>query len=74
MLSTSVLRARGQADVGNALIMREEGALLDRTPVNSRLCAVQLDGSVLVDSNRLQHGCLFVVSVYTTTEFSSSEV
>lgn len=45
---------RGQPGVGTALSMRAERELLYWVPVNCRLCAVRLDGSVCIKSSRLE--------------------
>lgn len=49
-----------------------ECALFDWISGKIHLCGVQLGGSVLVDTSRLKHRCLFVVSVYAPTDCSSS--
>ncbi|VDP57609.1 unnamed protein product [Schistosoma margrebowiei] len=54
--------SRGQAGVGIALSMRAEQALLEWIPVNSRLCAVRLNGSVRTRKDRDTRRYLFVVS------------
>ena len=66
--------ARGQAGVGIALSRKAESALLDWFPVNSRLCAVRLNGSVRVRRNKNSRRCLFVVSVYAPTDNSSDDL
>lgn len=48
--------------------MRAEHAFLDWTLIDGHLCAVRLDGSAIVNSSRLKHHSLFVVSVYGLTE------
>ena len=48
----SIASSRGLAGVGIALSMRAEQALLEWIPVNSRLCAVRLNGSVRTRRNR----------------------
>lgn len=66
-------RAHGQAGVGIALNCASERALIDWIPVNSRLCAVRLNGSVRVNRGSNRRRCLFVVSVYAPTDCSSDE-
>ncbi|CAH8648439.1 unnamed protein product [Schistosoma mattheei] len=66
--------SRGLAGVGIALSMRAEQALLEWIPVNSRLCAVRLNGSVRTRKDRDTRRCLFVVSAYAPTDCSSDEV
>jgi len=65
--------ARGLYGVGVALSPRAERALLDWIPVNSRLCAVRLAGSIKVNANRHGKRCLFVVSAYAPTDGSSEQ-
>ena len=65
--------ARGLCGVGVALSPRAEQALLDWIPVNSRLCAVRLSGSIKVNVDRYDRRCLFVVSAYAPTDCSSEE-
>ncbi|CAH8613030.1 unnamed protein product, partial [Schistosoma mattheei] len=66
--------SRGLAGVGIALSMRAEQALLEWIPVNSRLCAVRLNGYVRTRKDRDTRRCLFVVSAYAPTDCSSDEV
>ena len=66
--------ARGQAGVGIALSRKAENALLDWFPVNSRLSAVRLNGSVKVSRNKNSRRCLFVVSIYAPTDCSSDDL
>ncbi|CAH8485715.1 unnamed protein product [Schistosoma margrebowiei] len=66
--------SRGLAGVGIALSMRAEQALLEWIPINSRLCAVRLNGSVRTRKDRDTRRCLFVVSAYAPTDCSSDEV
>ncbi|CAH8440761.1 unnamed protein product, partial [Schistosoma bovis] len=54
--------------------MRAEQALLEWIPVNSRLCAVRLNGSVRTRKDRDTRRYLFVVSAYAPTDCSSDEV
>ncbi|CAH8635224.1 unnamed protein product [Schistosoma curassoni] len=54
--------------------MRAEQALLEWIPVNSRLCAVRLNGSVRTQKDRDTRRCLFVVSAHAPTDCSSDEV
>nr|CAX83711.1 endonuclease-reverse transcriptase [Schistosoma japonicum] len=54
--------------------MRAEQALLEWIPVNSRLCAVQLNGSVRTQRNRDTRRCLFVVSAYAPTDCSPDKL
>lgn len=69
----SAARSRGQAGVGIALSRKAEGALLDWIPVNSRLCAVRLNGSTKVNRKTNRRRCLFIVSVYAPTDCSSDD-
>ena len=62
--------AAGQAGVGIALSDRAEAAVLEWIPVNSRLCAVRLEGSLKVSSKRDAKRCLFVVAAYAPTDCS----
>ncbi|CAH8872067.1 unnamed protein product, partial [Trichobilharzia szidati] len=62
--------ASGVAGVGVALSARAEAALLDWIPINSRLCAVRLEGYTKVRSSRPDTRCLFVVSAYAPTDCS----
>ena len=66
--------SRGLAGVGIALSTRAEQALLEWIPVNSRLCAVRLNGSVRTRKDRDTRRCLFVVSAYAPTDCSHDEV
>ncbi|CAH8430348.1 unnamed protein product [Schistosoma haematobium] len=66
--------SRGLAGVGIALSMRAEQALLEWIPVNSRLCAVRLNGYVRTRKDRDTRRCLFVVSAYALTDCSSDDV
>ena len=66
--------AAGQAGVGVALSTRAESALLDWIPVNSRLCAVRLEGSCRVNKRRSDKRCLFVISAYAPTDCSPDAV
>ena len=66
--------ARGLAGVGIALSSRAESSLLDWIPVNSRLCAVRLNGSVRVNKQRNRWRCLFIVSVYAPTDCSADDL
>jgi exonuclease III len=66
--------ASGQAGVGVALSPRAEAALLDWIPVNSRLCAVRLEGSCRVNSRRSDTRALFVVSAYAPTDCSPDTI
>ena len=63
--------ARGIYGVGVALSPKAESALLDWIPVNSRLCAVRLSGSIKINAGRCGKRCLFVVSAYAPTDSSS---
>lgn len=69
-----VSSACDRAGVGIAPGMRTDCALLDCIPVDSCLCGVRLDGSVRVNSSQLRRHCLFVISVNSPTDGSSSEV
>ena len=66
--------SRGLAGVGIALSPRAELALLDWIPVDSRLCAVRLNGSVRTRKDREIRRCLFVVSAYSPTDCSSDDI
>ncbi|CAH8658448.1 unnamed protein product [Schistosoma rodhaini] len=66
--------SRGLAGVGIALSTRAEQALLEWIPVNSRLCAVRLNGSIRTRKDRDTRRCLFVVSAYAPTDCSHDEV
>ncbi|GAA54020.1 craniofacial development protein 2, partial [Clonorchis sinensis] len=57
--------------VGVALCPKAENALLDWIPINSRLCAVRLSGSIKITAGRCGKRCLFVVSAYAPTDSSS---
>ncbi|KAK4474221.1 hypothetical protein MN116_000067 [Schistosoma mekongi] len=70
----STATSRGLAGVGIALSMKAEQALLDWIPVDSRLCAVRLNGSVRTRKDRDSRRCLFVVSAYAPTDCSLDEV
>ena len=62
---------RGMYGVGIALSPRAESALLDWIPVNSRLCAVRLNGITKVNAHRRSRRCLFVISAYAPTDVAS---
>ncbi|CAM0512289.1 unnamed protein product [Fasciola hepatica] len=64
-------RAVGQRGVGIVLTDKAEAALLDWIPVNSRLCAVRLQGSVGVRKDSCVKRNLFVISAYAPTDCSS---
>ncbi|TNN13054.1 Craniofacial development protein, partial [Schistosoma japonicum] len=66
--------SRSLAGIGIALSRRAELALLDWIPVDSRLCAVRLNGTVRTRKDRNTRRCLFVVSAYAPTDCSSDEV
>ncbi|KAH9583805.1 Craniofacial development protein 2 [Schistosoma haematobium] len=66
--------SRGLAGVGIASSPRAEIDLLDWIPVDSRLCAVRLDGTVRTRKGRHTRRCLFVVSAYSPTDCSSDDV
>ncbi|CAH8595597.1 unnamed protein product [Schistosoma rodhaini] len=73
-LATRLASSRGLAGVDIALSTRAEQALLEWIPVNSRLCAVRLNGSVRTRKDRDTRRCLFVVSAYAPTDCSHDEV
>ena len=62
---------RGMYGVGIALSPRAEYALLDWIPVNSRLCAVRLNGVNKFNAHRRRKQCLFVISAYAPTDVAS---
>ena len=64
----SAATIRGMYGVGIALSPRAESALLDWIPVDSRLCAVRLNGVTEVNAHRRRKLCLFVISAYAPTE------
>ncbi|MGL5799640.1 MAG: endonuclease/exonuclease/phosphatase family protein, partial [Plesiomonas sp.] len=64
----------GMSGVGVALGARAEASLLDWIPVNSRLCAVRLEGYTKVNARRQAKRCLFVISAYAPTNCSSDSV
>ncbi|VDP38089.1 unnamed protein product, partial [Schistosoma margrebowiei] len=66
--------SRGLAGVGIALSPRAELALLDWIPVDSRLCAVRLNGTVRIRKDRDTRRSLFVVFAYSPTDCSSDYV
>jgi hypothetical protein len=63
--------ARGSNGVGIVLSSRAEAALLDWIPVNSRLCAVRLNGNVKVNARRKKSRCIFIISAYAPTDCSN---
>ena len=69
-----VASSSGLAGVGVALSARAEAALLDWIPINSRLCAVRLEGYARVRSGRPDRRCLFVVSTYAPTDCSPDAI
>ena len=70
----AVASASGLAGVGVALSNRAEAALLDWIPVNSRLCAIRIEGSCRVSSKRPDKRNLFIVSAYAPTDCSSAAI
>ncbi|CAH8490989.1 unnamed protein product [Schistosoma margrebowiei] len=66
--------SRGLAGVGIALSPRAELTLLEWIPVDSRLCAVRLNGTVRIRKDRDTRRCLFIVSAYSPTDCSSDDV
>ncbi|CAH8570292.1 unnamed protein product [Schistosoma curassoni] len=64
----------GLAGVDVALSARAEAALIDRIPINSRLCAVRLESSIKVRRNRLEKQCLFVISAYAPADCSPDAI
>jgi hypothetical protein len=66
--------ASGQAGVGIALSERAEAALLDWIPIDSRLCAVRLEGSCKVSRQKNRKRGLFVVAAYAPTDCSPDAV
>ena len=60
--------ASGQAGVGIALSPRAEAALLDWIPVDSRLCAVRLEGACKVNRRSTDKRNLFVICAYAPTD------
>lgn len=69
-----IASSRELADVGIVLSMKAEQALLECIPVNSRLRAVRLNGSIRTQKDGDTCWCLFVVSAYVSTDCSSDEV
>nr|CAH8876408.1 unnamed protein product [Trichobilharzia regenti] len=65
--------SRGLAGVRIALSTRAEKTLLDWIPVDSRMCAVRLNGSVRRRKDCTTRRCLFVISAYAPTDCSSDE-
>ncbi|WP_432422671.1 endonuclease/exonuclease/phosphatase family protein [Streptococcus dysgalactiae] len=63
-LRLSEASASGQAGVGIALSPRAEAALLDWIPVDSRLCAVRLEGACKVNRRHTDKRNLFVICAY----------
>ncbi|CAH8429248.1 unnamed protein product [Schistosoma intercalatum] len=63
--------SRALTGVGIALRMRAEQALLDWIPVNSRSCAVRLNGSVRTRKDRDTRRYPFVLYAYAPTDCSS---
>ncbi|KAH9579467.1 hypothetical protein MS3_00009607 [Schistosoma haematobium] len=57
----------GFVGAGVALSARDETAQIDWIPINSRLCAVRLEGSIKVRS-RCEKRSLFVISAYAPTD------
>ena len=57
----------GQAGVGVALSPKAEASLIEWIPVNSRLCAVRLQGYTKVNASRNKKRCLFVIAAYAPT-------
>ena len=72
-LSGDDAAAVGQAGVGIALSQKAESALLDWIPVNSRLCAARLNGSVKANKNRSTR-TLLVISVYAPTGSNDDDI
>ncbi|CAH8434994.1 unnamed protein product [Heterobilharzia americana] len=70
----SMASSRGLAGVGIALSTRAENSLLDWVIVDSRLCAIQLNSTVKNERNSGTRRCLFVISAYAPTDWSSDEV
>ncbi|RTG85806.1 uncharacterized protein DC041_0013076 [Schistosoma bovis] len=66
--------SRGLAGVRIVLSPRAELALLEWIPVDSRLCAVRLNGTVRIRKDRDTLRCLFVVSAYSPTDCSADDV
>ena len=64
----------GQAGVGIALSSRAEAALLDWIPVDSRLCAVRLEGACKVSKSRTGKRNLFVICAYAPTDCSPDAI
>ena len=62
---------RGMYGVRIYFSSRDEDALLDWIPVNSRLCAVRLNGVTKVNAHRRRKRCLFVISAYAPTDVAS---
>ena len=68
------IKVAGLYDVGIVLNQRSEAALLDWIPVNSRLCAVRLEGAIQKNRQRKTKRCLFVISAYAPANSSSDDL
>ena len=66
--------ALGQAGVGIALSTKAASSLIDWIPISSRLCAVRLEGSIKLNTDRKTKRCLFVISCYAPTDCSEDAV
>ncbi|KAH9587678.1 ATP-binding cassette sub- A member 3 [Schistosoma haematobium] len=64
----------GLAGVGVAPSARDEAALIDWIPINSRLCAVRLESSIKVRRNGREKRCVFVISAYAPTDYSPDAI
>ena len=62
--------ALGQAGVGIVLNSKAEGSLLEWIPINSRVCAVRLEGNTKANASRSKKRCLFIISAYSPTNAS----
>lgn len=55
----------GSPDVGVALSSKAGTAPINWVPINSRLCAVKLESSTEVKTNRCDKRCPFVIPAYS---------
>ncbi|CAI2730672.1 unnamed protein product [Schistosoma spindalis] len=69
-----VASSSGLAGVGVALSSRDEAALIDWIPINSRLCAVRLESPIKLRRNRREKRFLFVISAYAPTDCSPDAI
>ena len=67
-------KAAGLYCVGIVLNQRSEAAFLDWIPLNSRLCAVRLEGAIHKNRQCKTKRCLFVISAYAPADISSDDL